>query len=344
MDDNADTRHPTPDTRIRLRNLRKRFDERWGLAGVDLTLDGGGIVGVVGADGAGKTTLIRALAGLLVIEADEASVLGYDLRADPTPLKAHIGYVPQVFSLHRDLSVLENLRFTARLNRLPREEAARRTDELLNRTALAPFADRAAGALSGGMKQKLAIANALLVQPSLLLLDEPTAGVDVMARAEIWALLERESARALVLLSTSYLDEIASCDRLVYLADGRVVTSETPAALRAASPFDLYHAWGDDPRAIARAARTLPYVASARAAGRIARIEVARATSADVARVLDDLRRLPDTLVAFVEQAPVDMETMLLALSSGRVRHPRAGGDPSEGIRINPDGFPPARE
>jgi ABC-2 type transport system ATP-binding protein len=311
-------RATTDQSRIVLRNLRKRYGQRWGLAGIDLTLDGAGIVGIVGADGAGKTTLIRALAGLLVIEADEASVLGHDLRRDTTALKARIGYVPQVFSLHRDLSVLENLRFTARLHRLTSDETARRADELLARTALAPFADRAAGALSGGMKQKLAIVNALLVQPSLLLLDEPTAGVDVVARGEIWALLERESAHALVLISSSYLDEIACCDRLVYLADGHVTASGTPAALRAAAPLDLYHAWGADPRRIAHAARALPYVASARAAGRIARIEVTRALLPNPTRVLDDLRGLPDTMVDFAEQAPVDMETMLLALSSGK--------------------------
>jgi energy-coupling factor transporter ATP-binding protein EcfA2 len=158
----------------------------------------------------------------------------------------------------------------------------------------------------------------------LLLLDEPTAGVDVMARGEIWALLERESARALVLISTSYLDEIASCERLIYLADGRVVASGTPAALQAATPFDLSHAWGDDPRAIAHAARALPYVASARATGRIARIEVTRALRNDPAVVLADLRRLPGASVDFAEQAPVDMETTLLALSSGRVQG--AGG------------------
>jgi ABC-2 type transport system ATP-binding protein len=332
-----DTQQPTPVPRIQLRNLRKRFGERWGLAGIDLTLDGAGIVGIVGADGAGKTTLIRALAGLLVVEADEADVLGYDLRQSTTALKAHIGYVPQVFSLHRDLSVIENLRFTARLHRLTADQTTRRTDELLQRTALAPFANRAAGALSGGMKQKLAIANALLVQPSLLLLDEPTAGVDVVARGEIWALLKREAVHALVLMSTSYLDEIAACDRLMYLADGRVTASGTPAALQAATALDLYVAWGPEPRSIVRAVRALPYVHSARAAGRIARIEVTRAQQPDHVRVLDDLRRLPDTEVDFAERAPIDMETTLLALSSKRVQG-------AEGSRVQVETLAPGLE
>ncbi|MGH7860382.1 MAG: ABC transporter ATP-binding protein, partial [Candidatus Binatia bacterium] len=210
---------------IRFRKLRKRFGRRVALAGIDLELDSRQIVGVVGPDGGGKTTLLRAVAGLLEIEAEEATVLGHDLRGDVMELKASIGYVPQAFSLHRDLSVMENLRFTARLHRLPEEVFEARSGELLERTGLARFADRVAGALSGGMKQKLAVANALLPAPRLLVLDEPTAGVDVVARAEIREMLERERSRALVLLSTSYLDEAEACDRLIYLDEGRVVAT-----------------------------------------------------------------------------------------------------------------------
>jgi len=302
---------------ISLRGVRKRFGAHPALRGIDLALDGQQIVGVVGPDGAGKTTLIRTLAGLLEIEADEATVLGHNLRADVTALKAHIGYVPQSFSLHRDLSVMENLRFTARLQRLDAADFTQRARELLQRTGLAPFVDRAAGALSGGMKQKLAIANALLLQPALLLLDEPTAGVDVMARAEIWAMLERERSRALIVISTSYLDETAACDRLVYIDDGRVVAVGTPAELRARVELELYRAWGDDPRTIARAARTLPYVDGARATGRFARVEVRHTTTPGTAQVVRDLRRLPAAGVRFVEPASIDMESTLLALARG---------------------------
>jgi len=302
---------------IRLGALEKRYGSRRALAGIDLVLERREIVGVVGPDGAGKTTLLRALAGLLEVEAAEATVLGHDLRGDVTALKARVGYVPQAFSLHRDLTVEENLRFTARLHRLPEAEFRARADGLLARTGLAPFAARATGALSGGMKQKLAMANALLPRPALLLLDEPTAGVDVMSRAEIWALLERAREDALVLISTSYLDEAAAADRLLYLDRGRVVAAGTPAELRARVPLQVYRAWGGEARAIARAARALPYVAGARATGRFARIEVRREGTPGTARVLADLGALAGARVSFAEEAPLDMEATLLALAGG---------------------------
>jgi len=150
---------------LRLRGLRKSFGTRRALDGIDLLLEGPQIVGIVGPDGAGKTTLLRAIAGLLEVSAEEARVLGFDLRGDVRALKAQVGYVPQSFSLHRDLSVFENLRFTARLHRLGDAEFRERAARLLARTGLSPFVDRPAGALSGGMKQKLSVANALLRVP-----------------------------------------------------------------------------------------------------------------------------------------------------------------------------------
>ena len=303
------------ETLVRLRGLRKSYGRRLALAGIDLEIQDRQIFGLVGPDGAGKSTLLRALVGLLDVQADEASVLGHELRGDVTALKARTGYVPQVFSLHRDLTVAENLTFTARLHRLPADETARRIAALLDRIALTPFAGRVTSALSGGMKQKLAVANALLPRPALLVLDEPTAGVDVVARGEIWGLLVEAQAHALVVLSTSYLDEAAQCDRLAYLDEGRVVATGTPDELRAAVGLELYRAWSDDARAVAAAARALPYVAGARATGPSTRVEVRRRQSPGAARVLHDLSGLVGGAVRFAEQLPVDMETTLLGLA-----------------------------
>lgn len=304
-----------PPPELRLVGLVKRYGSRRALDGVDLEIRGCELVGVVGPDGAGKTTLLRAIAGLLQVEAREARVLGFDLRGDVRDLKACIGYVPQVFAPNRDLSVLENLRFTTRLHRIPPADFERRADTLLSRTGLAPFGQRPAGALSGGMKQKLAVANALLPEPALLVLDEPTAGVDVLARGEIWDLLAERRDRVLVLLSTSYLDEAAGCDRLVYLDAGRVVASGTPAELRSRAAVALYRIWSESPRELARAARELPFSGGVRASGRFARVEVPEAGAPAEAQILRALAELPGARL--VEQLPVDMESTLLALARG---------------------------
>jgi len=248
---------------IELLGLAKRFGRKQALLGIDLALDGAQLVGVVGPDGAGKTTLLRAIAGLLEIEARTARVLGHDLRGDVRALKACIGYVPQVFALQRELSVMENLRFTARLHRLAADVFERRAAQLLERTELAPFADRRAAALSGGMKQKLAIANALLPEPALLVLDECTAGVDVLARAEIFELLDERRADVLTLLSTSYLDEAERCDRLALLHQGRAMHVDTPARLKRLLPGAIVGVRSARPRAVLEAVRGLDGVLGA---------------------------------------------------------------------------------
>ncbi len=302
-----------PPIAIRLRGLRKDFGRRHALAGIDLVLEGPQIVGIIGPDGAGKTTLLRSIVGLLDVTAVSATVLGYDLTADVQELKEHVGYVPQAFSLHRDLSVLENLRFTARLHRLSADELTARATPLLERTGLAPFGDRAAGALSGGMKQKLAIVNALLPAPRVLVLDEPTAGVDIVARGEIFGILDERRRDTLVVVSTSYLDEMTLCDRLAYLDDGRVVATGTPDELRASVAVELYRAWGENAEATARAARTFPWVAETHASGDFTRIEVPTDATPGSRAVRRALAGLPG--VHFAERVPVDMEATLLALA-----------------------------
>lgn len=327
----GETHRPVPG--LRLRGLVKHFGAKVALRGIDLEVGGARILGVVGPDGAGKTTLLRCLAGLLEVEAEEALVLGHDLRGDVTALKSELGYVPQSFSLYRDLSVHENLQVTARLNGLFGDEFAARANPLLERTGLAPFVDRQAGALSGGMKQKLAIVSALLSRPRLILLDEPTAGVDVLARDEIWAILRERKHEVLVVVSTSYLEEVEDCDLLVYLDDGRAIATGSPAELRASVPLELYRAWGDEPRAAAAAARSLPYVFASRATGSHARIEVRRADTPGTERVIADLLALPERPVLVAERMAIDTESMLLSLARGD--RGGNGGPPGPGAPAN---------
>ena len=312
---------------IFLRGLSKRFGARQALADIDLELSGAQMVGVVGPDGAGKTTLLRVLAGLMEIEATRADVLGFDLRQDVREYKRHIGYVPQSFSLYRDLTIAENLSFTARLHRIPEPEFERRRDELLERTGLAPFASRLAGQLSGGMKQKLAVANALLPHPDLLVLDEPTAGVDVVARHEIFDILSELEREVLIVVSTSYLEEAALCDNLVYLRLGHVIAQGSPDNLAASTGTEPWRAWTDDAESVRIAAQELPWVDSARDCGRFVRIEVVRERSPGADSICRELLGLGASneagarapadgrLVALVERAPADLESTLLALA-----------------------------
>lgn len=301
---------------IVLRGLRKAFGTCRALDGIDLGVHGASMLGVVGPDGAGKTTLLRSLAGLLEVDAEEARVLGFDLAGDTLALRARVGYVPQAFSLYRELSIDENLTFTARLHGIADDEFRRRRDELLESTGLSAFAGRLAGALSGGMKQKLAVANAMLPHPDLLVLDEPTAGIDVVARREIMDMLLRLERSTLIVLSTSYLEEAELCDHLLYLRDGRVVAQGSPAALEAATGSDAWRVWTDEADAVRAAVAALPWVEHSRECGRFVRLEVSReaAPSPDeVCRVLSNLGG--EGLVALAERAPTDLESTLLALA-----------------------------
>jgi ABC-2 type transport system ATP-binding protein len=197
---------------------------------VSLTAEAGAVTALVGSDGAGKTTFIRLIAGLLAPDAGTLSVLGVDVAANPQEIQRRIGYMPQRFGLYEDLSVRENLDLYADLHGVPAVERTRKYPPLMEMTALAPFQRRLAGQLSGGMKQKLGLACTLVSTPELLLLDEPTAGVDPLSRRELWEIIRGlvESERIPVLISTSYLDEADRCDRVALFDRGRVLAQGAP--------------------------------------------------------------------------------------------------------------------
>ncbi len=189
------------------------------------------LTALVGPDGAGKTTLIRLMAGLMCADAGELKVLGVNPAHDPQAIQSRIGYMPQRFGLYEDLSVQENLDLYADLHGVSQADRRVRYPELMEMTALGPFTRRVAGQLSGGMKQKLGLACSLVRSPDLLLLDEPTVGVDPLSRRELWDIIDRlvRDKAVPVLLSTSYLDEAGRCDHVVVLHEGRVLAEGAPA-------------------------------------------------------------------------------------------------------------------
>jgi ABC-2 type transport system ATP-binding protein len=203
------------------------------LKAVTLTVRRGLVTGLIGPDGAGKTTLMRLTAGLLVPDEGHVTVLGFDSTRQSLAIQAAIGYMPQRFGLYEDLTVQENLDLYADLQGVPREERPGRFTELMHMTGLGPFTTRLAGRLSGGMKQKLGLACTLVRSPELLLLDEPTVGVDPVSRRELWSIVYRlvQSQMMSVLLSTAYLDEAERCDEVIMLHEGTLLDRSSPGEL-----------------------------------------------------------------------------------------------------------------
>lgn len=236
---------------VRTHGLSKKFGPVQAVLSVDFSVFTGEIFGLVGPDGAGKTTIMRMLAGVLRPDAGNIAVDGIDVSADPEQAKLHLSYMPQRFGLYEDLTVAENIFFYGELFSVPRNERIARSKELLEAAGLLAFQDRLAGQLSGGMKQKLGLVCALIHTPRVLLLDEPTTGVDPVSRRDFWAILYnlREAGVAIV-LSTAYMDEAERCSRLALLYAGEIKHCDTPANLKEAMPGALLAITSTHPRSL----------------------------------------------------------------------------------------------
>lgn len=223
---------------VNANDLHKHFDDNKAVNGVSLRIAPGEIYGLVGSDGAGKTTTMRLLVGALKPHRGEIEVCGCDVLKHTEQARAQIGYLSQRFSMYEDLTVLENIRFFAEVRGLSSSEWLPRSLEILDFVGLKKFKDRRAGLLSGGMKQKLGLASALVTRPRLLLLDEPTTGVDPVTRQGFWQLViklvgSREGGGVSVIISTPYMDEASRCHRVGFMKQGRIIAEDTPSKLRA---------------------------------------------------------------------------------------------------------------
>jgi ABC-2 type transport system ATP-binding protein len=304
------TPEPTEEFVMQANQVIRVFGTVRALNGVSVAVRRGELFGLVGPDGAGKTTLIRALAGLLGVQSGTVSVLGRDPLTD-SALRDVMGVMPQHYSLYGDLSVGENLRFFARLYCLTRSEYRERSERLLDLTRLAPFTDRRADALSGGMYKKLALACALLHEPKVLLLDEPTNGVDPVSRRELWQLLhEFVSSGMAVLISTAYMDEAARCHRVCLLRAGTVVADGEPARLVRELDKPVFEVLGGDREALHGMLATVSGVIAASPAGE--RLRVVLEPGA-----VEAISRRAQALDARLSPVSADFEDVFLACAHG---------------------------
>ena len=260
---------------VALDRVTKRFGRTDAVRDLSFAVDRGEMFGLIGPDGAGKSTAIRLMCGLLPAEQGQIRVLGHDPVREHRRVTESVGYLSQRFSLYADLSVDENIAFFAEIHGV-RDHAARR-DRLLAITQLAPFRARLAGKLSGGMKQKLALACTLIHEPALIVLDEPTTGVDPVSRREFWKLLSEFLDQGItIVMATPYLDEAERCARVALLHEGRLLALDTPAALRATLSGALMEVIADDHRRAADVLRTMSDVSSVEMFGERAHVRLVR--------------------------------------------------------------------
>lgn len=232
---------------VHLDGVSKSFGSNRAVDQLSLTVNRGEIFGLLGPDGAGKTTTIRMLVGIMLPTGGDGVVLGYRLSTQAEQLKPHIGYMSQRFSLDADLTVAENLEYFGEIYEIPRSERADREQQMYQFSRLGPFKNRLAGDLSGGMKQKLALACTLMHTPSLLILDEPTTGVDPVSRRDFWRILYQLVADGMtILVSTPYMDEAERCNRIALMDQGRLLQLDTPESMKSGMRGQLFQLISDE--------------------------------------------------------------------------------------------------
>jgi len=297
-------------------DVAKDYPGAHALRGVNVSVERGELFGLVGPDGSGKTTFLRILAGLLSLSGGTVRIAGIDVSTDPAGVKERIGYMSQRFSLSETLTVAENLLYVSEVWHVPRGERRKRISRLLEFSRLGPFQDRLTRNLSGGMKQKLSLCACLIHQPQILLLDEPTIGVDPISRRDFWLILyDLMQEGSTILLSTPYMDEAERCGRVGFLLDGRVIACGRPAALRNQLGTVILDLRCNDSRGARRTMRRIPGLKDAVVFGGHVHVTVPRdgfdpvaalsAVRAAGVEVLDSQIREPsleDVFLAFIHR------------------------------------------
>lgn len=299
--------------------LTKRYGQLTAVDGVNFSVGEGELFGLIGPDGAGKSSIYRMLATLMPPDGGTARVLGLDVAADYRRIRTLIGYMPERFSLYPDLTVSENLKFFASLFNVSVERNRDLIDSIFSQ--LARFPDRPAGKLSGGMKQKLALSCALIHRPRLLLLDEPTTGVDAVSRSEFWQMLRSLARKGMtIMVSTSYMDEAALCDRVAMINKGRIMLTDTPKNICKQASHNLYEARSRNIFPLLGALRSLPRVDDCYTFGASLHFKASPGFS-----ISDAMRSLREAGIGDVEIAPArgDVEDLFINLSQDDDRNGR---------------------
>jgi ABC-2 type transport system ATP-binding protein len=301
---------------IQAHNLTKSFGDTLAVDRLSLQVRAGEIYGLVGPDGAGKTTMMRLLCGAMMPDRGEITVGGRSMIKDPDRAREQLGYLSQRFSLYEELTVLENLRFFAEVRGISRREWFQRTMGILEFVGLADFADRRAGQLSGGMKQKLGLATALVHQPQVLLLDEPTGGVDPVTRQDFWQLIIQlvSDEGVSVLVSTPYMDEAVRCTYVGFMKDGRLVVEDQPKVLRERLAGRILEARGTPLMALRAITEAQAAIESVQTFGDRLHLRVRRGSAG---QVIDEINKLaPDRGVQLdsIESIPAGLEDVFIAL------------------------------
>jgi ABC-2 type transport system ATP-binding protein len=305
---------------IETHDLSRRFGAIAAVDGLNLQVPAGRIYGLIGPDGAGKTTTLRMLCGVLQLGGGAATVLGHDVTHDVEVVRQHIGYMPQRFSLYGDLTVRENMLFFADTYHVPQSERTALMERLLAFSRLGPFQSRRADALSGGMRQKLALACALIHRPSLLLLDEPTTGVDPVARREFWDILGEAVHRdgVTVLVTTPYMDEADRCHTIGFMRAGKLMASGTPRELQRLVPGVVLELLARPRHAAELALRSLPSVRDVQVFGD--RLHVLADNAPDEATIREHLAAAGATLQSVRRIAPAMEDVFMYLQGEGKLK------------------------